>query len=57
MVLYYWPHNITRFETANNYAFSPGDSFLLNLIVNYIYILALMLRGITIIESDFDWNT
>jgi hypothetical protein len=36
--------------------FWPGDCFLLNLIVNYIYILALIRLGINIIESDFDWN-
>jgi hypothetical protein len=35
---------------------SRGDSFLLNLIVNYIYNLALTRRGINIIQSDFDWN-
>jgi hypothetical protein len=43
------PLGITTFS-------SPGYSFLLKLIVNYIHNLALTRRGINIIESDFDWN-
>jgi hypothetical protein len=42
---------------VNNIIFvSRGDSFLWNLIVNYIYDLALTRRVINIILSDLDWN-
>jgi hypothetical protein len=45
----FWDREYQRFVL-------PGDSFLLNLIVNYIYILASTRRGINSIESVFDWN-
>jgi hypothetical protein len=50
-------HSIYRFFRSPQKRFvSRGDWFPFNLIVNYIYNLALTRGGINIIQSDFDWN-